>query len=285
MASGYNSGQSGSGPGADVDDALGLKQPHSARMYDVFLGGLTNYKVDREAAAAALQVYPNAITAARHNRSFMRRVVRYLVRERGIRQFLDIGTGVPTQPNLHQVAQDEDPEARVVYADNDPIVLTYARALLTGTPEGTTDYVEADVRDPEKILQYAGRVLDFEQPVALSVIALFHFLDEADDPFGIARTLVKALPAGSALALSHGTCDLDPNMQLIAEVYNERGVTTRLRTREEISHFFDGLEMIDPGLVATCDWRPELAAEGTAQLPGMVDASEVGVWAGLGIKH
>ena len=285
MAGGDSGHHVGNGRGiADVDEELGLRRPHTARMYDYFLGGMTNYQVDRETAVAALQAYPNATVAARQNRAFMHRVVRYLGRERGIRQFLDIGTGVPTEPNLHQVAQTEHPESRVVYTDNDPIVLTYARALLTGTREGATDYVEADVREPQRILEHARTFLDFEQPVALSVIALFHFLDDEDDPFGLVKQLVEALSPGSSLALTHGTVDLDPGMQALADAYNERGVTTRFRTHEEVLRFFDGLDLVDPGLVPTCDWRPEFAAEGMAQLPGMVDASEVGVWAGLGIK-
>lgn len=285
MAGGDSGNHVGNGRGvADVDEELGLRRPHTARMYDYFLGGMTNYQVDRDTAEAALQAYPNATVAARQNRAFMHRVVRYLGRERGIRQFLDIGTGVPTEPNLHQVAQAEHPESRVVYTDNDPIVLTYARALMTGTREGATDYVEADVREPRRILEHARMFLDFEQPVALSVIALFHFLEDKDDPFGLVKQLVEALPSGSSLALTHGTVDLDPGMQALADAYNERGVTTRFRTHEEVLRFFDGLDLVDPGVVPTCDWRPEFAAEGMAQLPGMVDASEVGVWAGLGIK-
>ncbi|MGW8375489.1 SAM-dependent methyltransferase [Streptomyces sp. ODS28] len=279
-----SNGRAGNGL-AETDENLGLNRPHTARMYDYFLGGMTNYRVDRETAAEALQAYPNATVAARQNRAFMHRAVRYLSQERGIGQFLDIGTGVPTRPNLHQVAQAVRPDARVVYTDNDPIVLTYARALLTSTEEGVTDYIEADVRDPEQILEHARKYLDFEQPVALSVIALFHFLDDSDDPIGLTKRLVDALPPGSALALSHATGDLDPGMHKLAAAYNARGVVTRMRTREEVRGFFDGLELLEPGLVPTCDWRPELADEETAQLPGMIDPSEVGVWAGVGIKH
>lgn len=285
MAGGYSRSQDSSGDDiADVNEALGFDRPHPARMYDYFLGGLTNYKADRETATEALRAYPNATVAARHNRAFMHRAVRHLSRDRGIRQFLDIGTGVPTEPNLHQVAQAEHPDARIMYTDNDPLVLTYARALLRGAPEGATEYVEADVRDPETILDHARDFLDFGQPLAISLIALFHFLGDKDDPVAVARKFVTAMPSGSALVLSHATCDLDPSMQLLADAYNARGVTTRFRTHEEILHFFDGLEMAEPGLVPTCDWRPELAASGLSQLPGMVDAAEVGVFAGVGVK-
>ncbi|NLU67992.1 SAM-dependent methyltransferase [Streptomyces sp. HNM0574] len=281
----YIGGQNGNGLSPEIDDELGLNRPHTARMYDYFLGGSINYHVDRETAVATLQAYPNATVAARQNRAFMHRAVRCLSREHGITQFLDIGTGVPTEPNLHQVAQAEHPAARVVYTDNDPIVLTYARALLTSSREGSTDYIEADVRDPERILEHARTKLDFSKPIAVSVIALFHFLADPDDPFGIVRTLLAELPAGSALALSHATCDFDPEMQKIADTYNARGVTTQFRDGEEIKGFFDGLELIDPGLTATCDWRPELAADGMALLPGMVAAADVGVYAGVGIKR
>lgn len=257
-------------------------RPHTARLYDYFLGGKTNYGVDRKLAAEALSLYPNTMVAARHNRAFMHRVVRYLGREAGLCQFLDIGTGIPTEPNLHQVAQREHPEARVVYSDNDPIVLAHARALMTGSPEGATDYVEADVRDPELILEHAGRTLDFDRPVALSLIALMHFVGDADDPFGIVRRLVDALPSGSALALSHATLELDPGLQKVADAYGRQGLEVRLRDHEQVLGFFSGLELVEPGLVATCDWRPEL--DDSPQDADMVDRSEVGVWAALGIK-
>lgn len=265
-------------------DHLGLGRPHPARLYDYFLGGKTNYNVDRKAGAETLQAYPNAMVAARQNRNFMHRAVRYLGQETNIRQYLDIGTGVPTEPNLHQVAQTSHPDSRVVYTDNDPIVLSYARALLTGTEEGVTDYIEADVRDPQRIIDHARGILDFEEPIALSVIALFHFVADADDPIGLTNTLMDALPSGSALVLSHATADLDSGMQLLADTYMARGITCVMRPHEKVMEFFDGLEMVEPGLVPTCDWRPHLEADGLPQLPGMVEAADVGVWAGLGIK-
>jgi SAM-dependent methyltransferase len=261
---------------------------HSARLYDYFLGGKTNYAPDRAAASKAMAAYPNVMTAARENREFMHRAVRYLARELGIRQFLDIGTGIPSQPNLHQVAQREDPTCRVVYADNDPIVLTYARALMSGTPEGATDYIEADARDPKRILDHARSTLDFEQPIALSLIALLHFIGDADDPRGVVRTLVDALAPGSALVLSHGTDELDPVLLKVIEIYTQQGITAQLRGKDEVRQYFteNGLDLVDPGLVASCDWRPELAdsQDGLRRPVGSISATEVGVWAGVGLK-
>ncbi|NSC24670.1 SAM-dependent methyltransferase [Streptomyces albus subsp. chlorinus] len=263
-------------------------KPHTARMYDYYLGGKTNYGPDRQVAGQTLAVYPNALVAARENREFMHRAVRYLAREQGITQFLDIGTGIPSTPNLHQVAQREDPACRVVYADNDPIVLTYARALMKGTPEGATDYIEADVRDPERILDRARKTLDFARPIALSLIALLHFLGDDDDPHGIARTLLAALPPGSALALSHATDELDPTLHRVVEVYGQQDITVRLRGAEEIRKLFadTGLTLVEPGVVATCEWHPEMEdkQDGMRRPPGSISPSEVGCWAAVGIK-
>lgn len=280
---GSRSARGGGAGGASYGD-LGMTTPHPARMYDFYLGGKTNYAVDRESANKVTQIHPQTVISARHNRWFMHRATRYLAGEVGISQFLDIGTGIPTEPNLHQVAQASHPDSRVVYTDNDPIVLSYARALLTGTEEGVTDYIEADVRDPQRIIDHARGILDFEEPIALSVIALFHFVADADDPIGLTNTLMDALPSGSALVLSHATADLDSGMQLLADTYMTRGITCVMRPHEKVMEFFDGLEMVEPGLVPTCDWRPHLEADGLPQLPGMVEAADVGVWAGLGIK-
>ncbi|NSC24689.1 SAM-dependent methyltransferase [Streptomyces albus subsp. chlorinus] len=260
-------------------------RPHTARLYDFYLGGKTNYGPDRHVAVEGLKVFPNAMIAARQNRAFMHRAVRYLAREAGIRQFLDIGTGIPTAPNLHQVAQEEEPTARVVYSDNDPIVLAHARALMTSTPQGATDYVEADVRRPEVILERARETLDFSRPIGLTVIALFHFIADEDDPLGIVRHLLDALPSGSALALSHATEDFDPEgMRQIAERYRQANMHVRLRGHKEVLRFFDGVDLVEPGLAATCDWRLDLDTDDVPQLPGMVTPAEAGVWAGLGIK-
>lgn len=263
---------------------LGTNRPHSARVYDYLLGGKTNYAPDRKAAAQALLVYPDVMVAMRQNRWFMHRVTRYLSEQRGFRQYLDIGTGLPTEPNLHQVAQTYAPDARVVYADNDPLVLTYARGLLTSTDQGMTDYVEADFHDPDRILEEAQRTLDFDEPIVLSLIALLHFI--RDEPYDIVHTLLAGLPRGSALALTHGTADLEPvGMGKLVEVYTRQGIPACLRTKDEVAQFFEELEVLQPGLVPSCDWRPEIEDPDVRTLPGMVSASEVGVWAGVGIKH
>ncbi|MBQ1119247.1 SAM-dependent methyltransferase [Streptomyces smyrnaeus] len=270
-----------------MPESTGAKA-HSARMYDYFLGGKTNYGPDRQAAAQAMAAFPNVATAARENREFMHRAVRYLAREQGIRQFLDIGTGIPSAPNLHQVAQRENPTCRVVYADSDPIVLAYARALMSGTPEGATDYIEADARDPKRILDHARGTLDFDQPVALSLVALLHFIGDADDPQGIVRTLVDALVPGSALILSHGTDELDVTLRKVVDIYGAQGITVQLRGTEDVREFFTatGLTLVEPGIVATCDWRPEMvdSQDGMRRPPGSISPEEVGCWAAVGLK-
>jgi hypothetical protein len=190
----------------------------------------------------------------------MQRVTRWLAGEAGIRQFLDIGTGIPTEPNLHQVAQGMAPDARIVYADNDPIVLTHAEALLRSSREGITDYVQADVRDPARILEQARKSLDFTRPVALSLVALTHFLGDEDRPYDLVARLVDALPSGSYLVLSQLTADFDPlAVRRGVAMYAAGGVTLAPRTRDEIARFFDGLEPVEPGIVQLTDWHPELA--------------------------
>ncbi|MGV9789038.1 SAM-dependent methyltransferase [Streptomyces sp. NPDC003435] len=242
--------------GKDVEVQLDIHVPHSARMYDYFLGGTTNFPADREAAGRALAVFPYARSAARANRGFMRRSVRYLA-ESGISQFIDIGTGIPTSPNLHEVVQEVTPYARVVYADNDPIVLIHAEALLRGTPGGVTAYVQADVTQPETILEAARPVLDFSEPIALSLNALLHFVP--DDAHKITDVLRSCLPRGSALAVSHLTAAFAPEETArLTEVYTAAGTPTRARSRDEIAQFFAGWELVDPGIVPTPRWRPEL---------------------------
>ncbi|MBO8187146.1 SAM-dependent methyltransferase [Streptomyces spirodelae] len=270
-----------------MPESTGAKA-HSARMYDYFLGGKTNYGPDRQAAAQTMAAFPNVLTAARENREFMHRAVRYLAREQGIRQFLDIGTGIPSAPNLHQVAQREDPACRVVYADNDPIVLSYARALMSGTPEGATDYIEADARDPKRILDHARGTLDFDRPVGVSLVALLHFIADADDPQGIVGTLVDALAPGSALVVSHGTDELDTTLRKVVEIYAAQGITVQLRGTEDVRELFTatGLTLIEPGIVATCDWHPEMAdsQDGMRRPSGSITPEEVGCWAAVGLK-
>ncbi|WP_256789071.1 SAM-dependent methyltransferase [Frankia sp. AvcI1] len=238
---------------------LKTDQPHSARMYDYYLGGKDHFPADREAAERTLAVFPNARIAAQANRAFMIRTTRYLAAQVGIRQFLDIGTGIPTSPNLHEAAQGIASDARVVYADNDPIVLTHARALLTSTPAGRTAYLNADLHNPESILDAPElrATLDLTQPVALSLIATIHFFPDSDDPHGILRRLLQALPSGSHLTLTHATADYDEGMERVAAAYRAGGIPAQQRGRTEVARFFDGLDLLDPGLQIVHRWRPD----------------------------
>ncbi|WP_049650726.1 SAM-dependent methyltransferase [Kitasatospora sp. MY 5-36] len=243
-------------PGAEVN--LAIHRPHSARIYDYFLDGTTNFPADREAAGHALAVFPQARSAARANRTFMHRATRALARG-GVTQFLDIGTGIPTSPNLHEIAQGIEPRARIVYADNDPIVLTHAQALLRSSPEGRTAYVQADVRDPDALLDAvsATGVLDFTRPIALSLVALLHFVPEGAHE--IAETLGNALPTrGSALVISHFTPDYAPqDAARIEQVYRDNGNPVRARAADEFARFFTGWDILAPGITSTPRWRPE----------------------------
>jgi S-adenosyl methyltransferase len=267
---------------------MGLSRPHSARMYDYFLGGKTNYTADRDAADQAAAAWPSVPVAARANRAYMHRAAHHLARH-GFRQFLDIGTGIPTRPNLHDVVQSVAPEARVVYTDNDPIVLTHARALMQGTPEGRTAYVEANITKPESVLKSREltETLDLSQPVALSLHALCHFLPDDRDPYGIVRELLAALPSGSALSLTHITPDLDPEgIQQIVDSYCQSGVPVQARSKAEVARFFDGLELLDPGIVLAHHWRTEVQVMPMDGMPVDRDVTDVDVsiWAGVGIK-
>ncbi len=240
-------------------------RPHPARVYDYLLGGKDHYLVDEEVAENMPQ---EAKDAARQNRAFMRRAVAW-VAGTGVDQFLDIGTGIPTEPNLHQVVQEINPACRVVYTDNDPIVLRHAEALLVSSPEGATDYIEADVREPGLIVEHARRFLDFERPVCLSLVALMHFVRDDEDPYGIVRALVAALPSGSHLVLSHGTYDFVPGHQQAPEVEPQRmtpyttHIAVQARARAEVLRFFDGLDLLAPGLVAAAHWHKDGAAPQT----------------------
>lgn len=227
-------------------------RPHPARVYDFLLGGKDNYLVDQ---AVAERLPEAARVSCLLNRAFMRRAVAWVAGQ-GVDQFLDIGTGIPTSPNLHQVAQSVVPHARIVYTDNDPIVLRHAEALLTSSPEGGTTYVEADAREPGVILDHARAHLDFGRPVALSLIALLHFLPDEDDPYGVTRELVEALPSGSHLLLSHGTRDFLPpgTGARIHGTYSQGGMNLVARGRAEVLRFFDGLELLAPGLVTGPEW-------------------------------
>ena len=246
-------------PGHQTVD-LQTAQPHPARVYDYLLGGKDNFAADRAAAEAGLRANPNSRIPPRENRAFLGRMVRYLAGEAGISQFLDIGTGIPTSPNVHEVAQEIQPPARIVYVDNDPIVLTQARALLTPGPEGRTAYIDADLRDIDAILGSADlqRTLDLSQPVGLLLIAVLHFIPDEDDPWALAARLLAALPSGSYLALSHLTGDFDPAAWAgVVAVYRRSGVTMQVRHKPDIDRFFAGLDLIDPGVVSLPQWRPD----------------------------
>ncbi|WP_228973779.1 SAM-dependent methyltransferase [Streptomyces sp. DH12] len=259
--------------GAPADGVrIDTSKPHPARMYDWFLGGKDNYPVDEEMARRLLTIDARGRDMARVNRAFMHRATRWLGAA-GVRQYLDIGTGIPTEPNLHQIAQQVAPESRIVYCDNDPIVLAHAAALLRSTPEGATAYIQADARDPRTILEQAGEVLDFTRPVALSMLALLHFVDDEDGAYELLARLVERLAPGSYVVLSHVTSEFDPEGAAKARaVYRERGLTLRPRSREEFGRFFDGLELVEPGVSLTAEWHPELGepvpVAGDEPIPG-----------------
>ncbi|MET7750633.1 SAM-dependent methyltransferase [Micromonospora sp. NPDC005367] len=234
--------------------------PHSARVYDWWLGGKDNFAADRAMGAALIEAIPTLRTMAKENRRFVHRVARYLVGEAGIRQFVDIGTGIPTRPNLHEVAQAVAPETRVVYVDNDPIVLAHARALMISTAEGRSEYIHADLREPEKILSDARltETLDLDRPVALTLIAVLMLLRDSDDPAGKLRTLMDAVPSGSYLAITHPTGDFNPaEMNAAVAAASQGGMTLVPRTREEVQRLFGGWELIEPGIAPVMGWRPE----------------------------
>jgi S-adenosyl methyltransferase len=263
---------------------LQLDRPHPARVYDYLLGGKDNFAADRAAAQAGLEANPNSRIPPRENRAFLRRVVRYLAHDAGITQFLDIGTGIPTSPNVHEIAQDADPQARVVYVDNDPIVLAHARALLTSGPVGKTAYIDADVRDVGKILSSADlrQTLDMDRPVGLLLIAVMHFIADEDDPWALASRLLAELPAGSYLAMSHLTGDFDPAAWAgVAAVYRRSGVTMQVRPLAAVERFFTGLDVVDPGVVSLPRWRPDPNELGQ---PGQPTDAAVSVYGGLGRK-
>ncbi|MER8182467.1 SAM-dependent methyltransferase [Kitasatospora sp. NPDC094015] len=253
--------------------------PHPARMYDYYLGGKDNFPADRAAAEQVVSLGPLVRISARANRSFLGRSVRHLARQ-GITQFLDIGTGIPTAGNTHEVAQQILPDARVAYVDNDPIVLVHGRALLTGSATGTVNVVQGDLRDPKSVLADPAvrAVIDFDRPVALLLYAVLHFIDEADDPYGIVRTLLDALPSGSHLALSHGTADFLTTEEADRGPAVYRGATAQLtmRSKDQVARFFDGLELAEPGLVTAPLWRPDEEPQDTDH--------QVAIWAGVGRK-
>jgi len=256
----------GAGDPADVARAakpviFDASKPHSARIYDYLLGGKDNFAADRETAEAALKSWPAVRTAVRENRAFLGRTVRYLVQSAGIRQFLDIGTGLPSANNVHEVAQSVAPESRVVYVDNDPIVLSHARSLLKSGSRGRTAYIDADLREPARILAdpALNETLDLAEPVALMLVAILHFLVDADDPAAIIRTLLSALAPGSFLVASHVTPEHDPaGVGGLERTYRQGGIQAQARTAAEFTRLaFTGLRLIDPGVVLVSDWRPD----------------------------
>ena len=233
--------------------------PQSARVYDAWLGGKDHYAADRETAIRVIEVRPQVIAAAWANRRFLARAVRYLAERRAITQFVDIGAGMPTRENTHQIAQRIDPRSRVVYVDSDPVVMAHARALLTSSPGGCCGHLHADLRDTEYILSHAARTLDFTQPVGVLLLAVLHFVPDADDPAGIVAALARALAPGSCLAISHLTGDFAPDaVGEAVDVYNKVVPTpVTARTHAEVTGLFAGLPLVAPGVVPVSEWRPE----------------------------
>jgi hypothetical protein len=251
---------------------------HPARVYDYWLGGKDNFAADKAAAEAVIAVRPTVIRDIRANREFLGRAVRYLVAEGGIRQFLDLGTGIPSANNTHEVAQAVAPESRIVYVDNDPIVLAHARALLASTPEGACAYLDADLRDPAPILEQAARTLDFSKPVAVLFIGVLHLVADEEDPYGIVARTVAATAPGSYLALTQPAADVDADVVAEgARQYNQNVKTAQTRrTREQTLRFFDGLDLVPPGVVQFHQWRPDPG--------GPVIEGNVSGWAGVARK-
>ncbi len=257
--------ESAGASGPDIR-TLNTSVPHPARVYDYFLGGKDNFEADRVAAEAAIKAFPATAESARAARAYLRRVVRFLTAKAGIRQFLDVGTGLPSGDNVHQVAQSIAPQSQIVYVDNDPVVLLHAKALLTSSPEGGTAYIAADLRDPRRILDEAAKTLDFRQPMALLLLGILHNVADAYDPYRLVRALVDAIPAGSYLAICHLTADIYPELTEFAAALNERQLDAPLvlRDRAQVTRFFDGLELVEPGVVQLSKWRPESKFEESA---------------------
>jgi hypothetical protein len=261
-------------------EQIDTSKPHPARMYDYYLGGRDNYEVDREAAERVIGLFPAIGPSARANRGFLQRATRF-VTERGIRQIVDIGTGIPTSPNTHETAHAVSPGVRVAYVDNDPIVAAHAGARLTGA--GNTGFFLGDAREPETVLDHPTirELIDFDQPVALLLVAVLHFVTDKEDPARIVRVLGDALPAGSYLVLSHGTADFFPDgsQARAAKIYEGATATINLRPHAEILPLFDGFELLDPGLVQVPLWRPD------APLPEPDELRRIGTfYGGVGYK-
>jgi trans-aconitate methyltransferase len=264
-------------PGDSAQTSFDTSVAHVARVYNYWLGGKDNFAADRAAGEQAIKAFPNIVLSARANRAFLARAVRFLAEEADIRQFLDIGTGIPSANNTHEVAQLVAPESRVVYVDNDPVVLTHARALLASDPQGATDYIDADLRNPQQILDGAARLLDFSRPVAVMLMAILQHIDDEDDPYQILATLLSGLQPGSYLALSHPAKDIDAeSMAKMADTLNRTmAEKVTFRDRPAVARFFDGLELVEPGMVQASKWRPASEVEA---------ASPAALWAGVARK-
>ncbi|MBM9507137.1 SAM-dependent methyltransferase [Actinacidiphila acididurans] len=259
-------------PAEEIDTS----RPHPARMYDYFLGGRDNYEVDREAAHRVLEVVPDVVDGARANREFLRRAVRYLAHS-GIRQIIDIGTGIPTSPNTHEIAHEVSRDVRVAYIDNDPIVARHADARLLGT--GNTGFFLGDMRDPSSILEHPtiDRLIDVKEPIALLLVSVLHFVPDDEDPAGMIAAYRDALPAGSLLVLSHATADFHQDVAAdVLEVYKKATASLTARTHAEVLALFDGFELVEPGLVQVPLWRPDGPAPSEEYL------RKVGVYGGIG---
>jgi hypothetical protein len=243
--------------------------PHSARVWNYFLGGKDNFAVDRAAGDAYREIFPEIMDIARADRGFLGRAVRYLAGETGMRQFLDIGTGLPTLDNTHEVAQRVAPSSRIVYVDNDPLVLVHARALLVSSPAGATDYIEADLREPDKILEAAARTLDFSRPVAIMLLGILHFVPDTDEAYAIVDKLVGAVPSGSYLSMTHATLEIggQGNAEAQADWNAKAAVPLTPRTKQQVARFYQDLQLLEPGIVSMTQWRPDEAAK---ELPDVV---------------
>jgi O-methyltransferase involved in polyketide biosynthesis len=256
----------------DIDHTV----PHSARIWNYWLGGKDNFQSDRDAGDQFLAIYPEQRDKARACRHFIFRAVRYLAVEEGVRQFLDIGTGLPTSNITHEVAQQFAPESKIVYVDNDPLVLAHARALLTSSPEGETNYIDADLHDPDAVLAEAAKTLDFDQPIALLLIGVLGHVADYDEARSILSKLLERLPSGSFLVESDGTDTSDAYLEALQSYKDNGGVPYNTRTPEEIAGYYEGLEMIEPGVVPIPDWHPDETAVGK-----LLDVDEMG---GVGRK-
>jgi S-adenosyl methyltransferase len=259
----------GSSPPSQQEPGFDTSVPQTARIWNYWLGGKDNYPADRQVGDQVLEAFPAIVENARASRAFLARAVRYLAGEAGVRQFLDIGTGLPTADNTHQVAQAVAPECRIVYVDNDPVVLVHARALLTSTPQGATAYVDADLRDPDRILREAARTLDLTRPVAVMLMGILGHIADDDEAQSIVDRLLGAVSPGSYLTMNDGT-DTSPEVVEAARIWNlSANPTYHLRSPDRIARFFDGLELVDPGVVSPPRWRPEPGASG---LPADIDS-------------